>query len=27
LIADPKAKGLKDLLKLEAELAEKSVYR
>lgn len=27
LIADPKAKGLKGLLKLEAELAEKSVYR
>ena len=27
LIADPKAKGLKGLLKLEAELAEKSVYK
>jgi hypothetical protein len=27
LISDPKAKGLKGLLKLEAELAEKSIYR
>jgi hypothetical protein len=27
LISDPKAKGLKNLLKLEAELAEKSVYK